>query len=121
MLVFPVRLVAGLVFLCLAQAAVAQSIEFTTSANPVEYGAQLTLSARALNSPGPFDPSNSYRFRKGGTLLCSATPNSSGIGSCSITVGATLPVGTHGLTVSYEPGGPPGPILPSANLDLTVV
>src|SRR5687767_11607048 len=100
------RVFAAVAFVSFAPAALAQmgTLELTTSANPAVFGQELTLSARVVNGMPPYT-SNIFRFRKGGTTLCTAPVQADGTGSCDVTAsGPLLPIGTHTLDVQYEPG-----------------
>ena len=79
---------------------IATSTSLTASPNPAGQGQTVTLTA-TVTTPGGA-PGGSVVFEDGGTSLGSATLNSSGVATFTI---STLSVGTHSLTAVYAGGG----------------
>jgi hypothetical protein len=89
---------SGAVSVTVTGQATTTTTSLTASPNPVATGQTLTLTA-AVQGTGGTAPAGTVSFLSGSTLLGTATVNSSGAATLTIT---TLAVGTYSLTAQYS-------------------
>ncbi|HEV2579019.1 MAG TPA: Ig-like domain repeat protein [Acidobacteriaceae bacterium] len=76
------------------------AVSLTSSVNPVNLGANTTLTATVSSAYGT--PTGTVTFMDGGTVLGTGTLNSSGVATLTVSFSTA---GTHPLTVSYPGAG----------------